>query len=186
VPDGDFVQFFRGLLQRPEGADYFPKLRVIEGRIHRIDGPKPLPIETASSTQPLMTYLNPTLAEVEDQEVICAGRLIHWTAAARPVRLAQISGMVSAYKRYMAAADKRGLVDGRGADQCCVIADILHQGRGTWAQIATAVKTPKPFDSLVAIGAPQWAERKATLKRMILANPALKTRKWSRAKAEFV
>lgn len=189
VPNGDFVKYFRTMLARPEAPDYFPTLRLNGGRIEKIDGAAPVALETDESTAPLMHYLNPSLDEVEDPEVIAAAKLIHWTTAQRPARLAQIEEMIAAFRRFMASADGRGLIDGRPAAQCCVIADILHQGRGgklTWTLVKDALASAKPFDNLIAIGAPQWNERKQTLRRKILANPNMQARTWSRAKKDFV
>ncbi|HEX6660715.1 MAG TPA: hypothetical protein VF067_02465 [Sphingomicrobium sp.] len=189
VPDGDFVKYFRVLLGRPEAADYFPTLKVIAGRVNKIDGPSPIVLETATTTQPLMNYLNPTLDEVEDSEVIAAAKLIHWTTEHRPVRLAQIEEMIDTYRGFMRSADTRRLIDGKTADQCCVIADVLHHGRGgriAWTLISDALSSSRPFDNLIAIGAPRWNERKATLKRRIQANPKMKSLKWSSAAGDFV
>jgi len=189
VANGDFVKYFRAMLQRPEAAGYFPELRVRSGRIERFDGPAPAPLETATSTAALMKYLNPTLSAVEQDEVLAAARLIHWTANHRPARLAQIAEMIATYKGFMRTADTRGLIDGRPAAQCCVIADILHHGRGgttAWTKIKTAVNSANPFDSLIAIGAAKWNGRKATLRSKILASPKLAARKWSRAAGDFV
>lgn len=189
VPGGDFVKYFRVMLQRPEAAAYFPELRVRNGRIERFDGPAPAPLETSQSTAALMKYLNPTLSAVEDEEVLAAARLIHWTSNHRPARLAQIAEMIDTYKGFMRQADSRGLIEGRPAAQCCVIADILHHGRGgstAWTKIANAANSSQPFDNLIAIGASTWAGRKQTLKAKILSNPKLAARKWSRAAGDFV
>lgn len=42
---------------------------------------------------------------------------------------AQVSTMGASYRSLMARADKRIGIDGHPADQCLVIADILHHGR---------------------------------------------------------
>ena len=186
VPNGDFVNYFRALLAMPEAQDYFPSLALIDGHINKIDGAAPVPIETASSTSKLMAYLNPGLSEIEDPEVIAAAKLIHWTANHREARLAQIRQMIATFKGFMKEATRRGLIDGRSADQCCVIADILHQGRGTWAEIASALRSSRPFDNLVAIGAPEWDGRKATLRRLIKANPNFAAKHWKASSGDFV
>jgi len=189
VPDGDFIQYFQTLLGEPEAADYFPTLELIAGRINKVDGPSPVVLETATTTQPLMNYLNPTLDEVEDQEVIAAAKFVHWTTEHRPARLVQIKVMIDAYRGFMRRADSRGLINGRTADQCCVIADILHHGRGgkiAWSLISDAVNSSDPFGNLIAIGAPKWNERKKTLKNKIRANPNMMARTWSSAAGDFV
>lgn len=81
VPDGDFIVWFRDMLQRPEAVDYFPNLEVGGGRIVKIEETKTIPMETKDTTEPLQLFLNPTLNDVEDAEVIAAAKLIHWTKA---------------------------------------------------------------------------------------------------------
>jgi hypothetical protein len=189
VPNGDFVKYFRNMLSLATAADYFPHLGVVGGRICKTDGSQPRPLESDDSTAALMTYLNPGLDEVQDAEVIAAAKLIHWTASSTDARHAQVSEMASTYRRFMARADNRVGIDGLTADKCCVIADILHQGRGgemTWPLIDDALRSSKPFENLIAIGAPEYDGRKKTLKKEIEARPNFKARSWSRAKGDFV
>jgi hypothetical protein len=103
--------------------------------------------------------------------------------------MAQVDQMVATFTDFMKRADKRVGIDGRPGDQCCVIADILHQGRGgkmTWPLIDSALKSSKPFESLIAIGAPKWNGRKKTLKDAIIARPALAGKRWAHAQSDFV
>jgi hypothetical protein len=189
VPNGDFVKYFRKLLSLPQAGDYFPHLAVVNGRISATDfGTAPKPLESDDSTALLMAYLNPDLGEVQDAEVIAAAKLIHWTAASAAARQAQVGEMADSFKSFMVRADTRVGIDGLGGDRCCVIADILHHGRGgkmTWPLIHDALKAAKPFEALIAIGAPKWEERKKTLKAAVLARPNLAAHHWSRAKGDF-
>lgn len=190
VADGDFVQYFRTMLEMPEAPDYFPHLGVRNGRICVTDTATPKPLENEDSTKLLMRYLNPGLTEVEDAEVICAAKLIHWTSRSMAARVAQVDRMVAVYRSFMTRADTRVGIDGRSADLCCVIADIVHQGRGgdgtTWPRIDHALKSSKPYDNLLAIGAEKYRERIRTLRKAIADNPLLKQRRWSSAQADFV
>ena len=186
VPDGDFVKYFRALLGLPNAADYFPHLGVVNGRISQTDGAQPVPLETAATTKPLMEYLNPDLSEVQDSEVIAAAKFIHWTSTTIDARLAQVTEMVTVFQSYMKSADIRVGIDGTPGNVCCVVADILHQGRGTWPQIHNAIKSSRPYENLIAIGAPEYNSRKSTLKRAIDARPAIAAKHWSRAKNDFV
>lgn len=186
VPDGDFVRWLRAMLALPEAQVYFPDLAVIGGHIH-LNGDQPL--ESAASTDGLMRYFNPSPDAVDDVEVGGAARFIHWTANHRPARLAQIGQMIESFRGYVERAGRRSLIEGRSAAQCCVIADLLHHGRGgrtVWASIGAALASSDPFDRLIAIGAPQWSERKATLRRLILADPQMQARHWSMATGDFV
>jgi hypothetical protein len=185
VPDGDFVRWFRAVLALPEAAVHFPELSLVSGRIHGTAGP----LETASSTAALMAYFNPSQDKVDDAEVLAAARVIYWTANHRPARLAQIAQMIASFRGYMARADRRGLIDGHRAALCCVIADLLHHGRGghnVWSSVSQALASNDPFEALIAIGGTQWAERKATLRRLILADPQMQARRWSTVAGDFV
>ncbi len=185
VPDGDFVRWFRAMLAQPAAADYLPDLSLVNGRIHGADGP----LETAGSTAALMAYFNPAPDKVDDAEVLAAARLIHWTANHRPARLTQITQMISSFREYMGRADRKGLIDGQRAAHCCVIADLLHHGRGgrtLWSSVGKALAANDPFEALIAIGGPQWAERRATLRRLILADPKMQERRWSASAKDFV
>jgi hypothetical protein len=190
VPDGDFVTYFRSILALPETPNYFPNLAVIGGRINRMGEPGgPVPLESATSTGGLMKYLNPSLDEVEDSEVIAAAKLIRLTSKSRPAREIQVERMVSTFRELVKRADRRLGIGGRPADQCCVIADILHQGRGgrmTWPLIDAALRSSRPLQQLLAIGEHKYRERIATLRTAIRARPILNGKKWDSASNDFV
>lgn len=93
VPNGDFVRWFRGMLSRAEKDDYFPDLVVDQGRIARRSNGTSTPLESDRSTQPLMDYLNPSPTGVDDDEVVAAAKLIHWTVTHAGAREAQVSEM---------------------------------------------------------------------------------------------
>lgn len=189
VPGGDFVQYLRSLLGLPDAQDYFPHLRIKDGHIHSIDGAGgSLALEDASSTAKLMAYLNPTLDEVEDAEVIAAARLIHWTTVSVAAQEEQVSQMVATFKSFMTRAQARVGIDGRSADLCCVIADILHHGRGgrmTWPLIDESLKSAKPLEALLSIGVPPWKDRCEKLRKAIAANPNFKTKHWDAESKDF-
>lgn len=190
VPNGDFVQYFRTMLALPEAGDYFPNLSLAGGRISKTGSTAaPVPLESDATTKPLMDYLNPDLNEVQDAEVIAAAKLIHWTSRFVSARNAQVEQMVATFRDFMTRANKRVGIDGRPANQCCVIADILHQGRGgqmTWPLIDAALKTSKPFDALLRIGLPKWEGRTTKLRNAINARADFQTKRWSAAHGDFV
>lgn len=189
VPNGDFVEYLRAMLQLPQAADYFPHLGVVNGRISKTDGAAPKALESDESTKPLMDYLNPGLSEVEDAEVIAAAKLIHWTSKHVSARNAQVLQMISTFRGIMREADRRVGVNGRTANECCVIADLRHHGRGgrmLWPLVEDALRSSNPFNALIAIGAPKWEERKRSLRNAIRARPVFLQKKWSRAAGDFV
>ncbi len=186
VPDGDFVEFFRDLIGRPEKEDYFPDLALKDGRIVKMSAGSAIPLETASSTSPLMDYLNPTKSAVEDSEVISAAKLIHWTTNVEQARELQVMHMVGTFQRLMKTSDARLDLDGRSADICLAVCDIRHQGRAKFPTIQTALNSARPLASLLQIGGISYPERCATLEAEIAAKGALLTsKKWNRRNADF-
>jgi len=190
VPNGDFVQYLRSLLRTPSSLEYFPHLTIENGRICSVASSGALvQLEDDGSTEKLMRHLNPTLDEVEDSEVVAAAKLIHWTSNVPSARQAQIDQMVTTFKSFMRRAEARIEMSNRPASQCCVIADILHHGRGgkmTWPLIDAAVKSSKPFLNLVEIGAPKWDDRKRKLRKAIEADISFGDKVWSLTNHDFV
>jgi hypothetical protein len=187
VPDGDFVRFFRQLLGQPQSADYFPDLSVSQaGRIVRIQNGRQIDLESSTSTAPLLDYLNPSSSQVDDAEVIAGAKLIHWTTNHDNGRGLQVDQMVETFKRLMTDADRNVGLDGKTADLCCVVCDILHQGRGNYATIRKALRSGKPLAQLLAIGATSYRDRIKTLSDALEARSGVFIAKsWSRAAAAF-
>lgn len=187
VPDGDFVRFLRDMLNRAESLEYFPNLRVVQGRIVKIEGEKQIPLETAQSTDPLMRYLNPTTTAVEDAEVVAAAKLIHWTTNHVPAREMQAQHMVGTFKRLLREADTRLGLDGRAADICCVVCDIRHQGRAKFKTMAQTLAGANPLSELLKLGSLAYPERIKTLKAALEDGAgAFAGKTWSRAAGDFV
>lgn len=187
VANGDFVRFFRDLLGRPEAADYFPDLKVINGHVTKVTGAGSKPLEGPDGTGPLMDYLNPSTSAVEDAEVIAAAKLIHWTTAVTAARDLQALHMVGAFKRMMAEADNRLGLDGRTADLCLVVCDIRHQGRAKYPAMQAALAASSPLAGLLKLGAISYPDRISTLRKALAAAGSTFTdRTWSHAKGDFV
>jgi hypothetical protein len=183
VPNGDFVRWMRAMLALPQAADYFPDLEIRNGHIAK--GGQAL--ETDASTQPLMDYLNPSLANVDDEEVIAAAKFIHWTMNHPDTQALQVRQMVATGRAIISAADKRIGLDGMPGDICCVVMDIRHQGRGTFAEMLKALKAGDPYRELLSIGAIPFKERVTTLKKMLdPQRAAFAAKRWSRKDQEFV
>ena len=187
-PDGDFIRYFRFLLQRAEAQNYFPDLIVKNGHIHWIHTNVDEEMENAQSTQKLMSYLNESPTIVDDNEVLAAAKFIHWTQNYREARDIQVLVAVDVAQRFIRHADTRLKLDGRPADQCCVIFDILHQGRaGTLAYkvMASALADRDPLARLLEIGASDYPERVRTLTQKIAADPGFAAHSWSSSKSDF-
>ena len=172
VPNGDFVIFMRKLLGLENAKQYFPRLELQNNRIHyRHDNGTLVQLETDNSTQGLMDYLNPTLNEVDEQELICAARLVHWAANDPAHRTIQVQTAVDHFQKNMIAYDRRFNLDGVPANVCQLICDIRHQGRGTNDRIALALNTGGDFESafsnLCTIGEVNFQPRIDTVRQTI-------------------
>jgi hypothetical protein len=172
VPNGDFVVFFKKLLALPNAQDYFPKLVLQNGRIFYRNKNNALDqLESDSSTQKLMDYFNPTLNEVENQEQICAARMVHWARNDAAHRRIQVETAIDHFKDNMIEYDQRFNLDGVPAKVCQLICDIRHQGRAKNDRIANALNTGGDFDkaynNLLTIGDTNYKERIDTVKKTI-------------------
>ena len=192
VPNGDFVIFLKKLLSLEKGKEYFPRLDLQNGRIHYRHANGTLTqLETHNSTVGLMNYLNPTLNEVEDQELICSARLVHWASNDPTHRAIQVETAIEHFRKNMIAYDRRFNLDGVPANVCQLICDIRHQGRGTNDRIALALNTGDDFETafsnLCMIGEVNYKARIDTVRRTIeeLSQGGAFNKKYDRATNTF-
>ncbi len=167
VPNGDFVKYFRALLGLPLAIEYFPDLRIENGRIVRVSDAGTVVLETDQSTALLMDYLNPTALQVEDTEVIQAARFVHWAQTDPLHRQLQVDLAVTHFRERLPEYAQRYSLDGKPDRVCLLVADIRHQGRAKSAEIIAALQSADPLKALLGIGRQQYPERIATLKREI-------------------
>jgi len=193
VPNGDFVLFLKRLLQLPNAAAYFPKLVLKDDTIFYKGSNGVLKqLESSSSTQELMDYFNPTLAEVDNQELICAARLVHWATNDPEHRALQVAIATEHFKKNMKEYHRRFGLDKVPADVCLMICDIRHQGRSSNDRIAAALNTNgnyrKAFDNLCTIGSSNYQTRITTVKNTIkaLKDRGLFNKKYDARTGEFV
>lgn len=187
VPDGDFIVWFRDMLQRPEVLDYFPNLEVRGGRIVKVEAGRAVQMEDSASTEKLQLYLNPTLDDVEDAEVVAAAKLIHWTTQHPEARLLQVQHMIHTARRLVRECDRRLGLDGLSADLCCIAMDVRHHGRAGFDDLQRALLAADPFSALLAVGSENEPERCKNLKTALKTRRAdLAQKKWSRANGDFI
>jgi hypothetical protein len=173
VPNGDFVKFLRKLLALPNASEYFPKLLLKDSRIFYQGSNGVLnQLESDASTQALMDYFNPTLSEVETQELICAARMVHWASNDAAHRKIQVDTAIQHFKNNMVEYNKRFGLQGVPAKVCLMICDIRHQGRGMNDRIANALNTNGNYDlaftNLCSIGAANYTQRITTVRNTII------------------
>jgi hypothetical protein len=172
VPEGDFVKFFRSLLDLPNAKDYFPWLSVNAGHIwYEGNSGVASQMEDDTSTFRLMDYLNPSLSEIEHQELVCSARMVHW-AKNDPLHIkVQVDTTIDAWKNNMIQYNRRFNLNGVPAKVCQLICDIRHQGRGKNDEIASALNTEgnwdKAFANLLLIGYHRFKSRIDTVKSTI-------------------
>lgn len=193
VPNGDFVRFFKELLALPNAPDYFPKLVVQNNRIfYRESSGTLTQLEDNASTEGLMKYLNPTLDQIENQEIICAARMVHWAINDAKHRRIQVKVAVEHFKENMKQYAQSYNLDGFPDKVCQVVCDIRHQGRASSQQIINALNTGGNFETaynrLLQLGQPLYASRISTVRTVIknLTDAGIFGKKYKKSTNEFV
>ena len=189
TPNANFVLLFRDLLGLPAAGAYFPDLTLRDELIVRQSDCGTMALETENTTRPLMEYLNPSVGQVEDIEVINAAKFIHWSQNDAAHRELQVRFTIDGMKRKMGHYAGRYNLHGMADKICLVIADIRHQGRAKSTVIIEALQSNDSFGSLLRIGEERFGERIATLGNAIenLENKGLLgQRKYDRTNEDFV
>ena len=190
VPNGDFVVFLRTLLALPAATDYFPDLTVQNQRICRVDDNGPVPLESASSTEPLMDYFNPSSGQVEDTEVIQAAKLVQWSQTDPAHRNVQVKVGIDHFRAKMKIyAGWYPMLNGAVPQICLMVADIHHQGRASSGTVRLALQSGDPLGELLTIGEGQYDSRLQKLRDEIgvLTNDGtFGNLKYSAAQNDFV
>jgi hypothetical protein len=167
VPNGDFVVFLRSLLALPLAVEYFPDLRLENGRISRIEDDRTVPLESDQTTEGLMDYLNPSLREIEDTEVIQSAKFVHWAQNDPGHRQVQVDLGINHFKSKMETYARQYGLDGKRDTVCLVVADIRHQGRAKSSTILTALEDDDPLNALLELGEPIYHQRLVVLRQEI-------------------
>jgi hypothetical protein len=193
VPNGDFVRFFKELLALPNAKEYFPKLVLKDKRIfYRETTGAMTQLEDDRTTEGLMNYLNPSLDNIENQELICAARFIHWASTDAKHRRLQVKIAVEHFKENMKDYAESYNLDGFPAKVCQIICDIRHQGRAKSSDIINAINTRGNFElaytKLLQLGQPLYASRISTVRAVIknLTDRGVFNKKYKQATNEFV
>lgn len=193
VPNGDFVKFFKEILALPNAKDYFPKLVVANKRIfYRETSGTLTQLETDTTTEKLMKYLNPSLEQIENQELICAARMVHWATNDATHRRLQVKIAVEHFRENMKQYAQSYNLDGFPAKICQIICDIRHQGRASSQQIINALNTggnlERAYTKLLQLGQPLYTSRISTVRAVIknLSDAGLFNKKYKASKNDFV
>ncbi len=143
TPDDNLILLFRELLRLPQAALYFPELKLINDQVHRVKkdgGTTNLETVFEGQLQFFMNFLNPLRVPIDEQEILSAGRMMHWTAADPLCRRAQIRVSAELLQRKMSRRYSRWYdLDGATDTICAIIADIHHQGRASKKTVREAL-----------------------------------------------
>jgi hypothetical protein len=193
VPNGDFVQYFKAILQLPNAKDYFPFLELKNGNIFYNNGTTVNQLESSTSTANLMKYLNPDLVGVDNQEKTSAARMIHWASNDVNNRNIQVEIGIALFKKMMQTNNTRYNLNGMPDYICQVICDIHHQGRAKVSFIQSILlansSLQTKYANLLNIGVDIYTDRIKVLKAKhneLKAAGKLGTKKWSATANDFV
>jgi hypothetical protein len=199
TPRDNLILLFHALAKLPKFKAYFPDLAIKNGRLTRVDSSgTSTDLETEFDTGPdgeinlqlFMNYLNPNRKLIDEQEVLMAARLIHWTVNDPAVRKAQVQVSAAILQSKMAKRyqPKLGL-DGKSDVVCAIVSDIFHQGRSTFAEVRAILSAAQPEQALLSLHDADFAGRNRTLRKAIEASVTagkLGTRRYSAAGNEFI
>ncbi len=176
TPRDNLVLLFHELSKQPAFKGYFPDLRIVNGRLTRVDASgtsSDLESEfTADNGEEqlmlFMNYLNPRRVPIDRQEVLMAARLMHWAANDRRACDAQVSVAARILQGKMAKRHAPALgLDGQSDIVCAIVADIFHQGRSRYATVKAILESGDPVAALLTVNDANYATRNKRLKRAI-------------------
>lgn len=181
TPNDNLILLFRELLTLDKAKDYFPDLSLVGGRVHRTDAGATYSLESETQVHRpngkvetqivgFMSYLNPDTTTAGEAEALTAAKLMHWllndpTAVEASVKVA--FGIMR--RKVRAAAQAHGL-KGKDPRLGIWVSDIIHQSRGTSAQITAALgksDLAKQLQALSEIGEDKYPERSKTIRSRI-------------------
>jgi hypothetical protein len=189
TPGDNFILLLRQLLALPLAAAYFPELTLHQGTVHRSTDQGLVQLETDSSTEALMQYLNPNRDVVDEREVIHAAKFIHWSLSDPAHRDLQVALTIAQQKKKLAQYAQRYRLDGVVDAVCLVVADIRHQGRAKSNHLIEALASQDALGNLLRLGEDGFAERIRTLRAAITAgvgDSILGMRRYDAASNDFV
>lgn len=167
TPRDNLILLFRELVLLSQSKNYFPELQMHNGALHRIDqngGMSSLESEVDDQLKLFMNFLNPTRTLIDEQEILHAARLMHWTAHDPDCRSAQvrISAEILQHKmvtRYNPWYKLNGLDD----TICTIIADIHHHGRASKNSVMEALSKTDKEKALITVNNHQYQSRNERL-----------------------
>lgn len=180
TPSANFILYLRALLGLPGADKHFPELSIRANAANRrtvhlakAGGFEDLE-EVVEVVRPngrrekqlakLMAYLNSSPTAIDAAELSAAARLMNWLRLDAKAKELQIQVFINSAKSRLATAKtKTAGFDGRDWRTALWVMDILHQGRGSFAQMSVAMASDNPEAALKRFGQPQFRERIRTV-----------------------
>ncbi|WP_027991986.1 peptidoglycan-binding domain-containing protein [Sinorhizobium meliloti] len=163
TPDENLIVLFRRLLALPDAGRYFPDLVLVNGKVHqKISSTETKNLEKVSDGElkRFMTYFNPDLSIVDNSEVIGAARLIFGMMESELHKNLQIGLTIEIAKTKTKRAVNKGVpIIGNKLRYAMWVFDILHQGRGSYGKLRTALQSSNPEQALMEFGWPTHEDR---------------------------
>jgi Putative peptidoglycan binding domain len=185
TPGRNFVVYFRQLLALPGAENHFPELSLRKNAagkttIHLAapgggltDLEEVVPVTRPNGKREnqlakLMAYLNGSPTGIDQAELTAAARLMNWLRLDPKAKELQVSVFIDHAKGNLKTAKaKMPGFDGKDWKAALWIMDILHQGRGTYPEMAAALASSTPLARLKAIGAMKYKGRIRTVDKAV-------------------
>lgn len=162
TPKDNLILLFRALLALPKAADYFPDLRLVDGKVWRTgeDG-VPYALETETQVHrpngkvetqlvAFMSYLNPDTTSAGETEALNGAKLMHWLLHDPLAVEASVKVAFGIMRRKIRAAAQQYGLAGKDPRLAIWVSDIIHQSRGV-AKIPAALAKPNLATQLKAL-----------------------------------
>ena len=175
TPNDNFVLFLRDLIEENITEAYFPELKLINGKVHRVDKDGSVTdleriMETGpnnqSQLQLLMNYLNPNRRSIDPQEILNTARLMHMSSNLKKSRDIQVDRSAKILETKMARYGRKYNLDGEKDTICAVICDIHHQGRASSKRVREALESENKLHNLIHINSNYKSRSKALEKKI--------------------
>jgi hypothetical protein len=196
TPGDNLILLLRACTRLPAAGHYLSDLALIDGKLNIVEHGTPRTVERVRKIGgedhlvDLTSLFNPAPPGIDDAELGYAARLVHWSNSDPALRALQVEIAAGILQRnVLERYDARLDLDGRSDVEVALVADILHQGRATYREVAAALERTD-VDALIDINPkPAYAVRqrlaREKLRRMVKAKRLGRLR-FNRAEGGFV